>query len=646
MSRLTALLEQLAAAPKPERPHLSVKDRLGMTDRAIAASQRVFEPERFSFTFGRSAVQDSPDLERILGLPRRPVPSLGDQSAMAGEMTLRLRRDNPACRCRQLRPNVKNPCIKTLKPVQGWYLYEAAKSAGAMGHIVVGGGKTGIDILLPMVVPGCQRAVLLIPPALRKQFVLDFEVWSQHFRTPNRGGGSGLFDVNRPVLEVLAYSELSTARFATYLRSIAPDVIIADEGQNLKDANAVRTSRFLRYFEEAENVLFFVHSGSLTTRGLADYAHLSALALKENSPLPIDPSTTKDWGLALDPEVKGPRAPIGALRKLCREGQRARDGFRERLLHTPGAISTEDARLGVKLTVHKRSPEVPKEVRELLYFVRSTKKRPDGEELLEEMEIATVARQVAAGFYYFWRYPTGHVLRENGQPEEDDLKRKVVIDQWFDARQCWFRELRQKLEMRREFMDSPKLCTDAAKRFYESYSGPLPKWEAIHWPAWADIKDRVSPVQATKWVDDFLVKDAVAWGKEKPGIIWFLHSAFGQHVAELGGFKLYGSGTNPELEADGSETIVCSIKAHGTGKNLQHAFWRNLIANLPSDGGIWEQLIGRTYRDGQERNVEVHLYQHTTEMVAAFEAAQEYARYVVETTGSVQKLLIAEVVKC
>ena len=85
-------------------------------------------------------------------------------------------------------------------------------------------------------------------------------------------------------------------------------------------------------------------------------------------------------------------------------------------------------------------------------------------------------------------------------------------------------------------------------------------------------------------------------------VVTVLLTAFGRAVAEAGDFPFYGAGDVAAagiLQENGKRTVVASIKAHGTGRNLQ-AFCRNLVANPPSDGATWEQLLGRTHRQGQE----------------------------------------------
>lgn len=653
------LLDQLSATlPESE----SLLGRLGLTDRAVDKRRQIYENKG---RFGREAVEESEDLERIAALPRRARPTVEEQQELADALTQRLTLGPvQSCKCAELRPGVKNPCITRLLPIQGWYLHEASGAQGALGHIVVGGGKTGIDILLAMVVPGCKRAVLMIPPQLRKQFAIDYLCWQQHFQVPNLAGGSRAIP-GRPTLDLLAYSELSSPRFATWLKASAPDILIADEGQNLKDKGSTRTDRFLRYFIDSEDAgrvpLFFTHSGTLTEDSIDNYGHLSALALRESSPVPLETATLAQWCEALDPtKDETPRRGIGALTKLCNIGERVRDGFRRRLVETLGVITTEDAALSSKLRLVKRDPgPVPEVIRNSIGYVRSDKKRPDGEVLVELAEVASCCRQLASGFFYIWRYP-------RGEAEE-------LIDRWFTRRQAWNADLSEKLEHRTDLLDSRGLCTAAAMRFHAPlpHPGDFPEWDSATWPAWSEIEDLVQPVKDTIWLDDFLVRDAVAYAAQSPGVVWYLHEAFGQRVSAVGGLPWYASGNAEPLNLaptqamldrrssfiaagaweggdvadnwlkceDGTRSIVCSIKAHGTGKNMQ-AWRRCLVANSPVKG--WEQLLGRLHRQGQESDVEVSVYRHTREVRDALDTARSLAKYVRETTGKTDRLLFAE----
>ena len=580
---------------------------LGLRDAPTDARSRVFEAVRWG---SQPPVGQSDDLRRILALPWREKPTPEEQAEMAKVMTAYLRRDNPACECAKLSPGRANPCITELNPIQGWYLYEGMLGGGAIGHIVAGGGKTGIDILLPMVAPDCRRAVVLVPPGLRAQFRHDFERWSQHFKTPNLAGGRWFVE-GRPVLTVVAYTELSSKGFATFLEVNKPQVLIFDEAQALANRSSTRTDRLLAYAEGHGGVRYFPHSGSLTANGLDDCAHLFTLALGDGSPLPNANGTVLEWATAIDPGEN--RAPVGALAQLCERGEGVRSGFRRRMVNTRGVISTVDAEVSARLEIHQRvPPPMPPAVKEALTMVRSRSIRPDLEEAEDEMTAAMWARQVAAGFYYFWRYP-------RGEPPE-------LIEKWFKARSAYFAAVRHKLEGRRApLMDSPGYLKDAAVRCLEGYKGDLPVWRCEELAPWLELEDQVQPVQGTAWIDDWLMRDAVQWGKANVGVIWYLHRACGQKIAQLGGFPYFGEGEAASeaiaLET-GSRTIVASIKAHGTGKNLEF-FSRALVVNNPASGWQWEQLLARLHRRGQEAKcVRFDVYRHTQEYRDALDAAE------------------------
>ena len=192
-------------------------------------------------------------------------------------------------------------------------------------------------------------------------------------------------------------------------------------------------------------------------------------------------------------------------------------------------------------------------------------------------------------------------------------------------------------------MDSPKLLMDATKRYYAGYSGELPTWRAESWPDWFEVRDKVEPESEAVWLSDFAAEDCVKWAKENAGIVWYGHRSFGARVAKLGNLSFFGAGTDASLQIlqeSGKRSIVASIKAHGTGKNLQ-VFNQNLIANPPSDGGAWEQLLGRTHRFGQTKDVTTYVYRHTPELKDCISNAESYANYTYGITGQAQKLLYA-----
>lgn len=670
-----SLYSQIKAAPNataPEKPVESLA-KVAIADLGITATAG--EVSAADFAFRGAPVGHSADLDRILGMPRRTIEAEKDQRA-ADAWTAHLRRENPNCDC------VKRWgfCITSLRPVQGWGLEEASNADGLLGAVGVGHGKEGLCILAPWAFEGCKCAVLMLPANLRAQLLhRDFPQWAAHFKVPSLAGGP--FTVGRPVLYVMTYNDLSSPKSSDLLRSISPDVIILNECQNLARREAVRTARFLKYFKENPACRLFAVSGTISKQSLKDYAHLSELALKDGSPLPNHFPTLEEWAEAIDANEKKAVKPMGALAKLCKSGETVRQGFRRRLVETSGVVATEEGALDTRLLIAEREfKELPADVREKVGHVREDWERPDGEQLVDPISKAAVARQLACGFYYIWRWPRGET--------------KEQIDKWLEARKNWRKELRHALRYQaREHMDSPMLLALAATRWHDGYwvgeapdpcpvckgeppedeinpepcrtcggigrvgrdrkfipprtkRGPLPSWDSEYWPEWRDLRDTCQPETDAVWVNDFLARDAAEWARHKPGIVWYEHAVFGARVAELGGIKNYGGGMRASSEIltePGNRSIVASIKAHGTGKNLQ-VFSRNLIANPPSDGAAWEQLLARTHRPHQKaEEVIAEVYRHTPEMCNAFDRAVARARYIQETLGSKQKLLYADI---
>ena len=128
------------------------------------------------------------------------------------------------------------------------------------------------------------------------------------------------------------------------------------------------------------------------------------------------------------------------------------------------------------------------------------------------------------------------------------------------------------------------------------------------------------------------------------GILWFENPELGYAVAKAANLPYFGGGEEASqtiLSEKGDRCIVASIAAHGTGKNLQHAFSKNLVMQTPSSGKTIEQLLGRTHRQGQpEDEVWATFYTHTPEMYGALEGAKQDAQYVRTTMGTEQKILV------
>lgn len=402
-------------------------------------------------------------------------------------------------------------------------------------------------------------------------------------------------------------------------------------GRNTRHARVLAVESL----DDGEVVAVQTSTRTLIAEGfLSHNCHISALALRHGSPLPLDPDVVDDWCRALDP-VEVP-APAGKLLDLCAPGEHVVEGFHRRLVETPGVVSTTEPAIDADLEINERvAPSIPEQLRMMMREVRATKTRPDGDPLLDPMAVARCLRELACGFYYRWIFPP-----VNGVPQ-----RREDIDAWFAARKAWRSELREKLYQRREHLDSPLLCARAAMRAWgdEPYNGDLPVWKAENWPRWRDLRYTVEYESEAVRVDDYLVRDAAEWGHSNRGVIWYDKRAFGHWVAEVSGLPLHegGPGAGERIARErGDHSIIASIQSHGTGRDgLQRLFCTQLVANPQSSATAWEQLLGRLHRIGQAaRTVYAEFYRHTDELKSLVDQALARALYVQGTLGLQQKI--------
>lgn len=508
-----------------------------------------------------------------------------------------------------------------LRPTQSTALYWAAKVGGLLGPIGVGHGKGLLTMLLPVAMRA-QRPLLLIPPSMRDPFARELRKFKPHWRM-------------HPGLRVVPYSQLSVASGADLLAKIQPDLVIADEVHNLRHPTATRTKRLLRYFAQFPSTKFAGLSGTVTRKGLADYAHLAELALGDGSPLPLDAYELLAWANCIDSDgwpcesdwevlASGEHFLPANWRDLSFHDDDmerrtvARANFQRRFVTTPGVVATDSASVGASLLFVEQALPVPSELQGVIDRVAATWCRPDGEEMDSPLAKYRLDSQLSAGFWYRWVWP-------HDEPDEA----------WIDARAKWHRAVRFTLKSNIEGLDSPLLVTRAVQ------SGKLPLLEST-WAAWDAQRHKPAPPTETVWVSDFLVRTAVDWAltrieADQPGIVWYSDNAVGRALRHAG-LPVYMAGdTLPETSA-GAFVMACSIKAFGTGQNLQ-AWAHNLVLSMPSSASDIEQLIGRTHRAGQPADeVEVHYFAHTKHARNTLRSAARQARYIEETTGDAQRL--------
>jgi hypothetical protein len=527
-----------------------------------------------------SAVQDSPDVRRVAALPRREWAP--DQAALLAErMTAALRTPGGSW---------------TLRPVQAVALAELAQGPGALLPIRVGGGKTLIS-LLAGTVTGARRPLLLLPAHLREKTLREYSELREHWRLPG-------------YVRIESYQQLSTAASATMLEDYAPDLLICDEAHYLKNPKAACTRRVRRYMEAAgPDCRFVAMSGTITKRSIKDFAHLALWALHTGSPAPTHYRAIEEWSLALDAKVPdGRRLDPGALARLGR--------FRDRLVQTPGVVATQEAPLPIPLVIRGELLEVPPVCERALAQLRETWETPDGHPLTDGISAWRHAQELALGFYYRW----------NPRPP----------DWWLLPRKAWAGTCREVLATNRRNLDTEYQVVLAVRDgFYPHAREVL--------DAWHSVRDRFEPNVEPVWLSDHAVNRIASWMAEGPGIVWTAHRALGHRFGAL----YYGAeGLNSEgrpIESHPPNVpLVASVAANGTGRNLQ-AWNRNLIASAPPSGSTWEQLLGRTHREGQRApEVSADVLLGCVESLDGFWRAVDDAAYAEEVTGQAQKLTHAD----
>lgn len=553
--------------------------------------------------------------------------------------------------------------FQELRPIQSKALHVAAQAGGLFAPIGVGFGKTLLDMLLPLAMRA-ERPMLFFPASQRADFRKQWQDFAPHWNLPRN-------------LELKSYDELSQPDSSSMLTLHRPDVMIFDEAHNLSDRKSARTRRVARYLEAFPNTKVCVLSGSFTSKSIKDYAHLAAWALGWRSPLPLKYGELEVWARALDvfrnalnledvdqDEATGRRGNARIhLQPLCDRFNTldVREAYQRRLLSCPGVVGTRESAVNIPIHIHKRRPAIPPIVDAWLKYLNDEWKTPAGEEIEDALAFNRVARQLALGFYYRWIWP-------NGKPNDAEAG-------WLRARAAWHRALRYYLPESREGRDSPYLAAKACQETpHKMPSALLQAWRWYSEPAhvslqnpefvatmmrdprvqpdyrhpllYAPFKDWPNPPTEVVWLDGFAVYDAVQWAHEQHEsvLIWYEHTAFGQAVAQVGGFTFADVG--PEADSllanmKTARTVVLSIDAHGTGKNLQ--LWRKgLVVSPPSNGRIWEQLIGRKHRPGQKaERIDITYNAHVDIYATSMKNARDDARYIAETMNTPQKLNFA-----
>lgn len=571
------------------------------------------EPER---------VEDTPELRRILDLPRRPL-TAGE--TIAEEMT----------------EAFKTPWgTMRLRPIQALALHDIHIFGGLLGPMRVGSGKTLTTYLAPEVIPNgpAKRPLLLVPAKLKKKTRREFEHLARHWMGPHpdryrietyellgRPQAGDKLDKDGKVIQ------------PGLLERYKPDVIVLDEAHKVKNKAAAVTRRLRRYLANHPNTIVIALSGTLIKRSIKDFAHVAEWCLPRMCPVPRHHGDLEAWAGALDEKVNTfRRVEPGALTLFCNPEELAqiqyggeaaltavRQAFRRRLVETPGVVATQDGPLAdCSLVVEECTPKaLDPQVEHHFHILRSTGETPTGMPCPDGITMKRHALEMALGFEYRW---------DPAPPAE-----------WMEIRRAWSKFSREVIKWNRRGIDSEKQVKEAVDKGLYPDGGLLAKWRAI--------EPTFIPNTVAVWFSSEALDTAAHWLEENKGIVWCDHVAFAEALAKLTGLSYYGQKALDQnkrhvMDHPAGTPFIASIKSVGEGQNLQ-AWSRNLVMSPPRAGLIWEQLLGRTHRDGQTaEEVTCDVYAACWEHADDFWQAMKDAKMRTDSTGQVDKLVYADVV--
>lgn len=516
-------------------------------------------------------------------------------------------------------PYLKTPDGQmTLRPIQNEMLWQASLAKGMLGLVGVGEGKTLASFLMPRVLKA-ERPLLLIPASMRSQARADWGSYGEHFHLP-------------PQMEMRSYEEISTQ--PGLLKQLKPDLIVADEVHKLKNPQSTRTRRLIRHFtwcaRNNETVPMFVGlSGSITSTSIKDFWHLALWALKDNTPLPMKWNYMNAWSMCLDKGRTADRKDLTTLMPIMVrfKSTDVRDTFKQNLLSAKGVVISHKSPPPCQLDLYEYTTKVGPKVTKMISDLNETWQTPQGEELDSALALVRLRRQMICGFYYYWDWPNGQVDRD-----------------WMDARSNWSKACRIFCSRAPEGLDTPALLERAILMYLrKEIDVKFPKELVLAYIEWMKQKDKPLPPVGVKWFSQYFLAAIIQWAKaqKEPPLIWYEHTALAHALCQLTGWPMYGTGDKSDealTQVKVPHTAVISIRAHSQGKNLQ-AWGNHFIAHPLSDGARWEQLLGRSHRQGQTRKVVTVTVPSFAEFGVALASAREASKYIEESTGLKQRLL-------
>lgn len=467
----------------------------------------------------------------------------------------------------------------------------------AMG---VGEGKTILSFF-SFLVTRSSRGLLMIPSNLVEKTILQdipkiekltgikldyccIQGKSQHARRAL---------MNKHRITIFPYSYLSTEDTKDLLELSKADLIVFDESHSLKVEDSAKTERLLYYLDANPSIGLIFLSGTIMDKSIMDYWHLISRSLKHFSPLPLEKSKAQgiqdaiSWELYgefarskflcdLEPELK---APFGENLVYIDKARK----FMKRLFDSsPCTVRTENQSVNCSLLINVIQVEMPKELDAVMYNIKEEWESPDGDTFEDILTLVSMLNQLSSGFYYRLYWP-------------EDTPEHVLVE--FERRKKLNSAIRHFISRRyRPEIDTPGLVEKALELDDPRVKNLKPEY--VRWRE-SIYPEKVERVREIVWLSDYKIKAAVEWAKEKKnGIIWYDWVESGEALKKALPDATFCWAGCPVVLTENKGILICSIKSHGSGLNLQH-HCENLWFDYPESGKEIEQLIGRTHRQGQ-----------------------------------------------
>jgi hypothetical protein len=598
-----------------------------------------------------------------------------------------------------------------LKPLQVEALMSYDLYGGAFLPLRVGAGKSLIALMLAerAYAKGLGKIVLLVPPEVYGQMVdRDIPYARRHvpLSVPFMRLGQVPAARRRKLASsghlgcyILPYSLMSVDDTSELLDWISPELLILDEGHNLKNFSAARTARmfgkhgYLQAFEarSGKPAEMVVMSGTITSRSLLDYWHLVKYCLKERCPLPLNSHLVRKWAGVLDSEASANAGGFGhgqdpndgtmrtdTLMPIVRWAQKHyptedfsetvrgfRAAFRKRFETCPGIVTSGADDLGVSLVFSNRPTPVDDsdptwQALEKMRLDVLEGVAPNGDIIPHPMNAYGWLVELAAGFYNDKYWPDAETFAKERHlsidEAEDILERALEHHQ---LRQLYHSAMRKWLTKNaKPGLDTPFLVASDMASYGARNVGPdlHEVWCEMHK---ADFEGRPERRKRPVRVCDYKIRQTLDWVKSlkkgRGAILWHLNKEVGVWLHEAGreagldilhcpsgkeGSELICSIGDYERGGKGDRVVTASVKGHGTGKNLQ-AFEELFVVQWPRSPVQSEQMLGRQHRPGlRVDTLKVHTCNTADIEHTSFAAALNDACYIQDTTGGDQKLMI------